>query len=304
MANDSPAQRLFCFGLGYSALALAASLGDGVGKGGWRVAGTCRSDDNMAALGARGIEAFAFDGTAPMAEVPRALEDATHILVSIPPGENGDVVLTHHGDDLKALAVGRGGRLAWIGYLSTTAVYGDHGGGWVDETTPPTPTSVRGRRRLAAEQDWLALGRDGGVPGQVFRLAGIYGPERSALDRVRAGTARCIEKPGQVFSRIHVADMVAVLRASMARPDGGAVYNVCDDEAAAPGDVVRFACELLSHPPPPTENFATAELSAMARSFYDDNKRVRNRRIKAELGVRLVFPDYRSGLRDLAEADR
>lgn len=305
MANDQAAQRLFCFGLGYSALALAGVLGGGAAQGRWRIAGTCRRAEPAVELDARdlatGIEVFGFDGTAAIADAGHALEGATHMLISIPPGPDGDVVLNHHGDDIAALA-GRG-TLQWLGYLSTTAVYGDHDGGWVDETTPPAHGGERGRRRLAAEQGWLALGRNGGVPVHIFRLAGIYGPGRSILDRVRTGTARNIHKPGQVFSRIHVDDIVAVLKASMACPRPGAIYNVCDDAPAPPDEVLRFACDLLGRPPPPPESLATAGLSAMARSFYDDNKRVSNRRIKTELGVCLSYPDYRSGLRALAARD-
>ena len=199
-------------------------------------------------------------------------------------------MLDHHARDLAALP-----RLRWLGYLSTTGVYGDRGGGWVDESDARLPSGVRGRRRVAAEDGWLALHRDRGLPVHVFRLAGIYGPGRNALATVRAGTARRVDKPGQVFSRIHVDDIVAVLRASMARPAPGAVYNVADDDPAPPQDVVAYAAELLGVAPPPLVPFAEAALSPMARSFYDDSKRVRNDRIKRELGVRLAYPDYPRG---------
>jgi nucleoside-diphosphate-sugar epimerase len=175
-------------------------------------------------------------------------------------------------------------------------VYGDRAGGWVDEASECRPVNERSRNRLAAERAWLAWGARVGVPVHVFRLAGIYGPGRSALDTVRAGRAQRIIKAGQVFSRIHVADIVAVLRASIDRPSGGAVYNVCDDEAAPPQDVVAHACGLLGVTPPPEVPIAEAELSPMARSFYGESKRVRNERIKSELGVRLAYPDYRAGL--------
>jgi nucleoside-diphosphate-sugar epimerase len=208
--------------------------------------------------------------------------------------------LHHHADTLAALRSVR-----WIGYLSTTAVYGDHGGAWVDETTVPTPSGLRGVRRLAAEAAWLAFGKAHGVPCQIFRLAGIYGPGRSALDQVRAGTARRIDKPGQVFSRIHVADIARVLEASMAKPAAGHIYNVCDDCPAPPAAVIEHACALLGVTPPPMQHFdeAQASLSPMARSFYDDNKRVSNRRIKEELGVVLAFPDYQTGLAALFAAE-
>lgn len=281
--------RLFCFGLGYSALALIEVLrGEG-----WAIAGTCREPDSAAALRRKGIEAHVFDGTTPMAEASQALAGTTHLLVSVPPDAEGDPVLRWHGQDIAALAVTQ---LVWAGYLSTTGVYGDHGGGWVDESSPRAPTGERGRRRVEAEDGWLALGRGHGVAMHLFRLAGIYGPGRSALDTVRAGKAQRIAKPGQVFSRIHVDDIAAVLRASIAKPNPGAAYNVCDDSPAAPEEVIRFACELLGVTPPPLVPFESAALSPMARSFYDDNKRVRNERIKAELGLRLRYPDYRAGL--------
>ncbi len=183
-----------------------------------------------------------------------------------------------------------------MGYLSTTGVYGDRDGGWVDEEAPLEPTGARGRKRVAAEAAWLALRRDHGVPVHLFRLAGIYGPGRNALATVQAGRAKRIDKPGQVFSRIHVDDIATVLEASMARPNPGRAYNVCDDEPAPPAEVIAHACDLLGVAPPPLVPFEQAELSAMARSFYRDNKRVSNRRIKQELGVKLAYPGYKAGL--------
>jgi nucleoside-diphosphate-sugar epimerase len=210
----------------------------------------------------------------------------------VPPDEAGDPVLGRHAGDLAQLAPD------WVGYLSTTGVYGDRAGGWVDETAALAPVGERGRRRIAAEAGWHALG----LKLHVFRLAGIYGPGRSALDTVRAGTARRIVKPGQWFSRIHVEDLAAVLAASIARPNPGAVYNVCDDEPAPPQDVIEHACRLLGRAPPPAIPFDQAVLSPMARSFYDESKRVSNARIKTELGVRLRYPDYRAGLAALLAA--
>jgi nucleoside-diphosphate-sugar epimerase len=219
------------------------------------------------------------------------LRGVTHALVSIPPDAAGDPALDRHGDDLAALP-----GLSWLGCLSTTGVYGDRGGDWVDETSILSPTGERGRRRVAAEQAWLDAWRNRGLPVHIFRLAAIYGPGRSPFAALRAGIAKRIDKPGQVFSRIHVDDLAQVLRASIARPRPGGVYNVCDDEPASPAAVVAYAAELLGIDPPPLVPFAQAGLSDMARSFYDDNKRVLNALIKSELRVRLRYPDYRAGL--------
>ena len=279
---------LFCFGLGYSAGFLARAV---AGEG-WRVSGTTRE-----ALSASKDEfpLHRFSREAPLVDARSVLAGVTHVLISVPPDAQGCPVADCHGLDLAAFP-----SLSWVGYLSTTNVYGDRGGAWVDEETPVAPGGERGRWRAAAEANWLALHERAKLPLHIFRLAGIYGPERNALTALKAGTARRIVKPGQVFSRIHVADLVAVLRASIARPRPGHIYNVCDDEAAPPQDVIAFAAALLGVAPPPLQDFATAVLSPMARSFYDDNKRVANRRIKDELGVALRYPTYREGLAALA----
>lgn len=276
---------LFCFGLGYTAGFLARDLGET----GWKITGTSRE----AAADAR-FPLQRFDRDHPLVDPAASFAPITHLLISIPPDAAGCPVFDRHADDIAASAT-----LRWIGYLSSTNVYGDCGGDWVDEATPPAPSGERGRRRAAAEAAWLALGARSGIPVQVFRIAGIYGPGRSALDALRAGTARRIVKPGQVFSRIHVADLTAALAASMARPIAGAIYNVCDDEPSPPEDVVGYAAALLGMAPPPLEDYATATLSPMARSFYDDSKRVSNRRLKDELGLVLRYPSYREGLRAL-----
>ena len=276
---------LFCFGLGYSALAVARRLI----ASGWVVSGTCRSAEKAAALREASFSAALFDRAQPVD--PMALDGVTHLLVSVPPGAAGDPVLARHGNDIAALP-----GLSWLGYLSTTGVYGDRGGGWVDETAGLLPTGERGSRRVAAEQGWLSLWQDRGVPVHIFRLAGIYGPGRSPFDALRAGTAKRIDKPGHVFSRIHVEDLARVLIASIGQPRPGAVYNVCDDDPAPPEAVVAHAATLLGVPHPPLVPLEDAGLSPMARSFYDDNKRVSNRLIKTELGVRLRYPDFRAGL--------
>jgi nucleoside-diphosphate-sugar epimerase len=282
---------LFCFGLGYTALALARALK----AQGWRVTGSFRDAAHAEEARALGLEIVIFDRAHPIADIDARLAGATHLLSSVPPDETGDPVLAVHGTAIARAAP----QLAWIGYLSTTGVYGDRQGGWVDESSALTPTGARGRRRLEAETAWLALPR----PAHLFRLAGIYGPGRSALDTVRAGKARRVVKPGQVFSRIHRDDIVQVLLASIARPNPGAAYNVCDDDAADPAEVITHACRLLNVTPPPEVPFEAAQLSPMARSFYDDNKRVRNDRIKRELGVTLKYPDYRAGLAALLAAE-
>jgi len=275
---------LFCFGLGYSATFLARQL---LAKG-WRITGTCRSRDTQVELSRLGIEAHLFDRDHRIGNLSALLEPTTHLLSSVPPDEGGDPVLDLHRAEIDAVSQ----RLNWIGYLSTTGVYGDRNGGWVDEMSEIKPSGERGRRRAAAEAGWLALSQ----PAHLFRLAGIYGPGSSALDTVREGRAKRIVKSGQIFSRIHVADIARVLEASMARPHPGAAYNVCDDDPAPPSDVIAFAAALLNVPPPPEVPFEQADLSAMARSFYEDNKRVSNSRIKRELGVALQYPSYRVGL--------
>ena len=284
---------LFCFGLGYAAGFLARA----VKAEGWRVIGTRRRGDADRPEPIEGSERLIFDRAHPLVDARRLLAGATHLLSSVPPDEAGDPVLDAHGEDIAASRA-----LRWIGYLSTTGVYGNRAGGWVDETAPLQPTGERGRRRVAAEDQWLNLMHRQGAPVHIFRLAGIYGPGRSALDTVRSGRARRIVKPGQVFSRIHVADIAQVLRASIAKPRPGAVYNVCDDDPAPPADVIAFACGLLGVPPPPPVPIEKAELSEMALSFYADNKRASNQRIKEELRVHLLYPSYRDGLAALLKA--
>lgn len=285
--------RLFCFGLGYT----ARCLGERLQGEGWRVGGTARTRQGADALAARGFDAFVFDGETPGPGVAEALAGATHVLVSVPPDAHGDPALRQHGRD-----IARAGDLGWIGYLSTIGVYGDRQGGWVDETTPPDPASERSLRRLEAESAWLALGARLDARTAVFRLAGIYGPGRSALERLRRGTAQRVVKPGQVFNRIHVADIARTLCADMAGRGVNQVFNVADDEPAPPQDVIAFAADLLHMPPPPEIFFEDAQLSPMAASFYEENKRVRNARLRRELGVELEFPSYRQGLRAILDA--
>jgi nucleoside-diphosphate-sugar epimerase len=281
------AGRLFCFGLGYS----AGFLGRALFAQGWSVAGTSREEAGRARPDGESFALEVFARAQPLADPAATLAGASHVLVSIPPDAEGDPVCDLYGDRLARLP-----DLRWLGYLSTTGVYGDRGGAWVDESSPLLPSGERGRRRVAAETAWLDLYRRHRLPVHVFRLAGIYGAGRSALDALREGRAQRIDKPGQVFSRIHVADLVACLLSSMARPNPGAIYNLCDDDPAPPEAVVDYAARLIGVMPPPLLPFDQAALSPMARSFYDDNKRVSNRRLKEELGVTLIYPSYRDGL--------
>ncbi|TWB41808.1 SDR family oxidoreductase [Nitrospirillum pindoramense] len=291
---QSPApRRLFCFGLGFSATALAHRLLEA----GWLVAGTCRTAEKAATLRARGIEAHVFGPG--LALDPAALAGTTHLLDSVPPTPEGDGVLAALTPAILALP-----DLRWAGYLSTTGVYGNRDGGWVDESAPVRPSTERGVARAVAEGQWMALHEAHGLPVHRFRLPGIYGPGRSALDQMRAGTARRVDKKGQVFSRIHIHDLGSALMASMERPNPGAIYNVADDHPCPSPEVVAYAAELLGLEPPPLVPFDQANLSPMAASFYGENKRISNARIKAELGVSLRYPSYREGLADQLAAER
>ncbi len=278
---------LLIFGFGYSARTIAADLQ----KDGWRIIGTTRSARKAAEMQANGVEAILWPG----GDILPALDQATHLLVSTAPDENGDPVLA----ELRAEIAERAGQFAWVGYLSTTAVYGNRDGGWVDETSELRPATRRGEWRVAAENAWRDLHKTAGLPVHIFRLAGIYGPGRGPFAKVRAGTARRIVKDGQVFSRTHVEDISQVVRASVLQPAPGAIYNVCDNDPAPPQEVIAEAARLLHLPLPEAVDFETAEMTPMARSFYAESKKVSNRKILEELGVTLKYPDYRSGLRAL-----
>ena len=288
-------QNIFCFGYGYCCDYLGHEL---VRQGGWRVGGTTREAEKRELLKARHIDAHLFNFETPLPDPGYILNDTTHLLISTPPDDEGDPTFVAHAQDILKLK-----SLQWVGYLSTTGVYGDRQGEWVDETSESRPSSKRGSRRKKAEDQWLSLFQAHGLPVHIFRLAGIYGPGRSALDSIRAGMARRISKPGHVFSRIHVEDIVRVLMASMATPHPGSVYNVCDDEAAPSHEVIAYACEILGRPVPELIPFEQANLPPMAASFYNDNKRVRNNRIKEDLGVELKYKTYREGLQGCLDAE-
>ncbi|MGO9486076.1 MAG: SDR family oxidoreductase [Rhodomicrobium sp.] len=285
-------KHLFVFGLGYSAAAIAGLLR----HSGWSVSGTVRSPAKFEALTAQGFTPLLFAGADG---IQRALEGATHCLVSVPPREAGDPVLDAHGQTLCAAP-----RLRWAGYLSTIGVYGDLRGAWADEDTPAVPDTARGMARIEAEAAWTAFCRDRGLPLDIFRLSGIYGPGRNPLDRIRRGEARRIVKPGQVFNRVHVDDIAQTVAAAIfqARQQPGTrLFNLADDEPAPPQDVILYAAGLIGAPLPPEIPFENAALSPMARSFYTGNKRIRNDKFKRELGITLKFPTYREGLRALLE---
>jgi nucleoside-diphosphate-sugar epimerase len=278
-------KHLFVFGLGYSGLEIAK-----LAKAeGWTVAGTCTTADKAERMRALGIEAYLFDGTAPLPAADSG--EASHVLCTIAPGTAGDPALRLCSSLLR--------QARWLGYLSTTGVYGDHGGGWVDEDTPTNPGRPRSVERLAAERGWQAMALEAGAGLNIFRLPGIYGPGRSPIDQVKAGTARRIDKPGHLFSRVHVEDIAGTVLKAMTERHPDTIYNVADDLPATTAEVVAFACELLGRPAPPTIPWeeAAAAMSDMARSFYAENRRVRNDRIKRELGVVLRYPTFREGLK-------
>jgi nucleoside-diphosphate-sugar epimerase len=289
--NGVTVNRLFAVGFGDTAAALARCLRGEA----WEIAGTCRTQEKQARLRKENVSTYLFSGQEAVAE--GVLSGVTHILVSVPPTADGDVVITRAARAIAANA----DHIVWIGYLSTTGVYGNKDGGLVTEADPVSPKSERGKRRARAEADWLALGERTGIPVQIFRLPGIYGPGRNQIASLRQGKARRIVKPGHVFSRIHLDDIAQVLAASIRHPRAGAVYNVCDDEAAPPQDVVAFAADLAGLPVPPEVSVEEAGLSPMGRSFYGETKRLSNERIKTELGVRLLYPTYREGLKALLD---
>jgi nucleoside-diphosphate-sugar epimerase len=290
---------LLCFGLGYSAEHYVALFGDGFE----RIIGTVRGVERAAWLNARlagRLKALLFDGKSPTPEIGHAIGEADAALISIPQDESGDPVLRAFGD-----AFMRTRKLRSIVYLSTIGVYGDRGGEWVDEKAAADPTSTRGRGRLAAEQVWQDFGARRGIPVAILRLAGIYGPGRNALTQIARGDAHRIVKAGQVFNRIHVDDIAQAIDAALTRGASGA-FNVADDEPSPPGDPLVFAAQLLGVPPPPEIPYekAAPSMSPLAKSFWQECRRVKNDKLKHELGVTLRYPTYREGLTALLEAER
>lgn len=287
---------VFFFGLGFSSQASVAALR--AADAAVQIAGTVRSPEKAAVLAAQGIVTHVFDGAEPGATLRPNLSQASHVIFSIAPGEDGDPALLWHRADLDA-APG----LEWLCYYSTVGVYGDFGGDWIDESAPLVPRNDRSDRRVLAEQAWRDYAEARGVPLAILRLAGIYGPGRSTFDKLRDGTARRVVKPGQVFNRIHVADIARVTAlAAAARLDG--TFNLADDEPAPPQDLVTHAAALMGVAPPPEIAFEDAEFSPMQRSFYADNKRVSNAAIKAALGIDMLYPTYRDGLAAVWEQEQ
>jgi nucleoside-diphosphate-sugar epimerase len=284
--------RLFCFGLGYCAERLIARDAT------WRVSGALRDPERASALRRRGVDAFAFEAAHPEAAMLGALGTAQLLLVSAPPGPAGDPAL----QGLRA-EIAAAGDLKRVVYLSSVGVYGDRGGGWVDEASEPAPTSGRARLRLAAEEQWRAFAREEGVPVDILRLAGIYGPGRSAFDRLREGTARRIIKPGQVFNRIHVEDIARAIEAVVGAGRPGAIYNVADGAPAPPEDVIAYAAELIGVASPTEEPFASTGLSGIARSFYESNRRIRPDKLR-EIGWTPLHATYREGLEAILACER
>ena len=286
--------KAFFFGLGFSSQAAAAAMRER----GIAVGGTVRSAEKAERLVRQGVDAVVFDGTTPGPGVAAALMEATHVILSAAPDEDGDPVLRHHRRELDAAP-----KLEWLCYYSTVGVYGDFDGAWIDETAPLVPRNMRSDLRVAAENAWRDYARSLGVPLCILRLAGIYGPGRSTFDKLREGTARRVIKPGQVFNRIHVGDIARVTAlAAERRLDG--TFNMADDEPAPPQDVISHAAHMLGMAVPPDLPFETTEMTPMQRSFYRDNKRVSNRAIKQALGIEMLYPTYRQGLASILEAER
>jgi dTDP-4-dehydrorhamnose reductase len=281
------------FGMGYSSLATAKAMHELVDAT-LPIAGTTRTEEGVERLAESPYRMHVFDGVAPGATLGVDLRAATHVVLSIPPGDAGDPALRLHAADLDAAT-----NLQWLGYFSTVGVYGDFGGEWIDESAPARPINRRSQQRVEAEAAWRDYAARRGIPLLVLRLAGIYGPGRSAFDKLREGTARRIVKPGQVFNRIHVDDIGRVT-ALAAREKLAGTFNLSDDTPAPPQDLIEYAAVKIGVPVPPDVAFEAADMTPMARSFYSDNKRVSSTAIKRALGIELLYPDYRAGLEAIA----
>jgi len=285
-------KKLFCFGYGYVAERLVQEL-QSLNEG-WSFVVTTREREKLMTIRESGIKAYLFSDEMPFNDPIFALEGVTHILISTPPNHGGDIVFQAHARDILKMPT-----VEWIGYLSSTSVYGNRDGDWVTEQSDVNPTSERGSKRARAETQWLKMRRIAGIPINIFRLAGIYGVGRSAIETVMAGQSKRVFKDGHAFNRIHVDDIVQVLIASMDHPSPGDIYNLADDNPAPSHELIKYACELLGQDVPPLVPYNEDDLSPMARSFYKDNKRISNDKIKTKLDVTLKYPDYKSGLDDI-----
>jgi len=284
---------LLCFGYGY----VAETLSETLRLKDWTIIGTTTDSDKAEEMRQNGIKPIIFDHNHPISAPFETLKDITHILISIPPNERGDLVYDLHREDIVDMK-----NLEWMGYLSTTGIYGNRDGTWVSETSEPAPTSRRGSLRHMAEKQWQSLEDE--CPLHIFRLSGIYGPGRSALNSVRNYEPKRIDKPGHAFNRIHIADIVQTLVASINQPKPSEVYNLADDAPVPSHEVIAYACTILGVNVPPLTSFEDADLAPIVKSFYKDNKRVRNSKIKSDLGVKLFYPNYKTGLDACYEAEK
>jgi nucleoside-diphosphate-sugar epimerase len=289
MSDKNPSKKLFCFGYGYVAQQLAKTLKEQDPS--WEICGTTRDLDKLQMMRQDGVKGYIFSDKAPLSDALFTLQGVTHMLMSIPPNKNGGIVFQLHARDILKVA-----SMKWIGMCSSTSVYGDRNGEWVDENSEIRPTSERGTKRARAESAWLKMRRIAGIPINIFRISGIYGPGRSAIDTVRAGNPRRIDKPGHAFNRVHVDDIVQVMIASMDQPSPGDIYNLADDAPVQSHELVDYACQLLGRPSPPLIPYSEVDMAPMARSFYKENKRIKNDRIKEKLGIKLKYPNYKDGL--------
>ena len=288
--RSNPMQKkLFCFGYGYVAEHLASALKKHDDS--WQICGTTRDIDKLNLMREDGIKAYLYSEETPFHDPFLILNGVTHILISIPPNKQGDIVFQTHARDILKIPT-----IEWIGYCSSTSIYGNRDGEWVDETAEVKPTSERGSKRARAESAWLKMRRIAGIPINIFRLSGIYGVGRSALDGVRAGNTRRIHKKDHAFNRIHVDDIVQTMIASMSQPKPGDIYNLADNDPAPSHELIAYACKLLGQTPTPLVEYEDIDMAPMARSFYKENKRVKNDKIKSKLGIQLKYPDYKSGL--------
>ena len=271
---------IFIFGLGYVGLCLARRLAEK----GWQISGTCRDPKRLADYTQKGWQILSFDGETPVANLSEHLKQASHLISSISALSGSDPVLDHHAQEIQAFN-------GWTGYMSATSVYPDQASGWVDETTPPAPATARGMARVQAETKWLKYGG-----AEIFRIAGIYGPGRNLFSGLRAGKARIIDKPDHMFNRIHLDDIMRIMLRAIEQPRAGRIINLCDEQPAPQGEVVRYAASLMGIPPPQPIPLEEAGLSEMARSFYMSRRQLRSVLRKAELGIDLIYPSYRQGL--------